>query len=377
MPPCDVAGACLAPQRSVYVQLAATRLYSYRLLWIAQRLPGPEAGARPTRTLALLRMLLGMRVHVSVVSLERTPGRHERSARALRHLGVHVLPSPRTVNGRLPSSRGLLQEHAEGTTSWSTPSSPPGCAFEITVSFSISARFTHDGGHFSHRSPPFDCIVVARPETFRAVHGALHREYPSTPLVYDTGGADRPRDPARRVRRRAHAAGADAADAADAAAPAAPAAPAEDEAPALSSAERKRLRGVELDAMEASAVTLVSSEVERRSVLDEAARAKRRVATVVVMGGPARDSALEEARAADAASLAAAGLVRMLARLRDANSLISLKHLSLGSSARPRLYADLRAATQQGGSYFNLTALGPRLDFAVANPNRTRTRCRA
>ena len=52
----------------------------------------------------------------------------------------------------------------------------------------------------------------------------------------------------------------------------------------------------------------------------------------------------------------------MLSHLRDANTLMGMKSLAL-SSARPRMYSDLRAAAALGGYYFNLTSLAPRLDF--------------
>ena len=49
-----------------------------------------------------------------------------------------------------------------------------------------------------------------------------------------------------------------------------------------------------------------------------------------------------------------------------------MKSLAL-SSARPRIYSDLRAAAALGGYYFNLTNLAPHLDFtdAVVGENYT------
>ena len=56
------------------------------------------------------------------------------------------------------------------------------------------------------------------------------------------------------------------------------------------------------------------------------------------------------------------GLLTVLSHLRDANTLMGMKSLALGS-ARPRIYSDLRAAAMLGGYYFNLTNLAPHLDF--------------
>ena len=65
------------------------------------------------------------------------------------------------------------------------------------------------------------------------------------------------------------------------------------------------------------------------------------------------------------ASRAASGLLTVLSHLRDANTLMGMKSLALGS-ARPRIYSDLRAAAALGGYYFNLTNLASHLDFSDA-----------
>ena len=61
------------------------------------------------------------------------------------------------------------------------------------------------------------------------------------------------------------------------------------------------------------------------------------------------------------ASRAAAGVLEVLALLRETNTLMGMKSLAI-TDARPRIYADLRAASALGGYFFNFT----RLDAAAA-----------
>ena len=62
------------------------------------------------------------------------------------------------------------------------------------------------------------------------------------------------------------------------------------------------------------------------------------------------------------ASRAATGLLTVLAHLRDANTLMVMKSIALGS-ASPRIYSDLRATALLGCYYFTFTSLAPHLDF--------------
>ena len=112
MPPCEMANACTQPHKTMYTHLAATRMYTYRMLWLDMILPEPDRdsgsvrtpstpgssatpnpGAKPARnpkpspepsqvrTLVILKILLALRVHVSIVTVQRSgKGRHERCA---------------------------------------------------------------------------------------------------------------------------------------------------------------------------------------------------------------------------------------------------------------------------------------------------------
>ena len=47
-----------------------------------------------SNALTMIKLLLGMRVHVSIVTVQRSgKGRHDRYTRMLQYLGVHVIPS--------------------------------------------------------------------------------------------------------------------------------------------------------------------------------------------------------------------------------------------------------------------------------------------
>ena len=122
MPACEVAGACTQPHKTMYTHLAATRMYTYRMLWMDMILPEPDRDSGSVRTLVILKILLALRVHVSIVTVQRSgKGRHERYTRLLQYMGAHVVPS-----------------------------------------FNMMRAFT--------LREPYDFIVVARRDTFAAVH---------------------------------------------------------------------------------------------------------------------------------------------------------------------------------------------------------------
>ena len=138
MPPCTLAAACNQPQRTLYTHLAATRVYPFRMLWVDMILPEPDRDSGSVRTLTMLKILLAMRIHVSIVTVQRSgKGRHERYTRKLQFLGVHVIPS-----------------------------------FRMMRDFTVRE--------------PYDFILVARRDTYAAVRETLTRHYPNTLLVFDT-----------------------------------------------------------------------------------------------------------------------------------------------------------------------------------------------
>ena len=487
MPPCNVAQACWS-SKDMYTHLAATRMYTYRVLWMDMVLPEPDRDSGSVRTLTMLKILLAMRCHVSIVSVQRSgKGRHERYMRMLQFLGVHVIPS-----------------------------------FKLMKSLEVRE--------------PYDFIIVARRDTYAAARELLHRHYPNTLLVADTVDLHFLRERARQGFIEAHHAeprlltdvfG-------------------EKRVSSLAnSSEGARLRELELDYVGASSVAIVVSAPERAALRAEMALEGRDTPPVVVIANahepipptttpyasrhgvvfvgnfnhlPNRDAVLFFARevmprlmrmprvivdtgfvfhvvganaipssilalngSADAsgvvrvhvhgfvpslrplyatmrisvaplrwgagvkgkvntahqlgvpvvatpvavdgmhafdgthvllgttpeelaaatlrayydaptwrrlarsgprlveihfsASRAATGLLSVLAHLRDANTLMGMKSLAL-SSARPRIYSDLRAAALLGGYYFNLTSLAPHLDFtddALPDDNYTCT----
>ena len=205
MPPCEVASACTQPHKTMYTHLAATRMYTYRMLWMDMILPEPDRDSGSVRDLVVLKILLAMRVHVSIVTVQRSgKGRHERYMRMLQYMGVHVIPS-----------------------------------FHMMRAFTIRE--------------PYDFILVARRDTFAAVRDILHRHYPNTLLVYDTVDLHFARERARRAFIEAHASDPQLLESVFGA----------NVDGGLSNAtEHARLREIELDAVSASAVAVVVSEEE-------------------------------------------------------------------------------------------------------------------
>jgi len=63
------------------------------------------------------------------------------------------------------------------------------------------------------------------------------------------------------------------------------------------------------------------------------------------------------------ASRAAAGVLEVLALLRETNTLMGMKSLAI-TDARPRIYSDLRAAASLGGYHFNWTRLEGHLEIS-------------
>ena len=84
MPPCSTASACLQPGKTMYTHLAATRMYSFRMLWMDMILPEPDRDSGSVRTLTIIKLLLAMRIHVSIVTVQRSgKGLHERYSKML------------------------------------------------------------------------------------------------------------------------------------------------------------------------------------------------------------------------------------------------------------------------------------------------------
>lgn len=63
------------------------------------------------------------------------------------------------------------------------------------------------------------------------------------------------------------------------------------------------------------------------------------------------------------ASRAAAGVLEVLALLRETNTLMGMKSLAI-TDARPRIYSDLRAAASLGGYHFNWSRLEGHLEIS-------------
>jgi len=216
LPACPAATACRAPMKRLYTHVAATRLYSYRILWLDMILPEPDRDSGSVRTMTLLKLLLAMRCHVSIATVQRSgAGRHARYARLLQFLGVRVLPP-------------LAQLSAAGA--------------------------AHE---------PYDFIIVARRDTYAAAAPLLTRTYPTTPVVFDTVDLHFEREAQRRRFMALHAAeskllasvfGAAAATTSRAAATA---------------AEHARMRARELRAAATSTIAVVVSEAERAALRRE------------------------------------------------------------------------------------------------------------
>eukprot|EP00965_Chrysotila_dentata_P243239 6205315-Pleurochrysis_carterae.AAC.1 len=173
--------------------------------------------------MVMLKLLIAMRCHVSIVTVQRSGGgRHERYSRYLRFLGVRVLPSLKSL-----TIRGSRE--------------------------------------------PFDFIIVARRDTYQRVSGTLLRYYPTTPIAFDTVDLHFNREAARAAFVSAHAAdksllwsifG---------------------NLSLPSSEQRILAREAELDAVSAAAVAIVVSESERRALNSALAESGRAAVPVVVI----------------------------------------------------------------------------------------------
>ena len=228
-PPCSVASACWTPNKQMFTHLAATRLYSLRVLWMDMVLPEPDRDSGSVRTLTMLKAMLAMRCHVSIVSVQRSgQGRHERYTKMLQYLGVHVIPDLATF-----SAPAYLRE-------------------------------------------PYDVIFVARRDTYAAARGVLHRHYPTALLVYDTVDLHFLRERARARFIAEHRLAQDTllADALGGM---------EALARLTNRTEAARLRSLELEASEASSVTIVVSDSERTALRVELRADGRDVPPVVVV----------------------------------------------------------------------------------------------
>jgi GT2 family glycosyltransferase len=90
MPSCVAATACSAPMKRLYTHLAATRLYTYRVLWVDMILPEADRDSGSVRTLTMLKILLAMRCHVTIATVQRSgAGRHARYMSMRHH---HAMP---------------------------------------------------------------------------------------------------------------------------------------------------------------------------------------------------------------------------------------------------------------------------------------------
>ena len=202
-------------------------MYTYRVLWLDMILPEPDRDSGSVRTTTMLKILLAMRCHVSIASVQRSgKGQHERYTRMLQFLGVHVIPS-----------------------------------------FTMLKKFTV--------REPYDFIIVARRDTFAAVRTLLRRYYPNTLLVVDTVDLHFLRERVRREFIAEHSDqpqmlrdifGANASF-----------------GRLANSTEHERLRALELDAIEASSVAVVVSETERAALRNEAVADGREIPTVAVI----------------------------------------------------------------------------------------------
>ena len=213
MPPCEVAAACRQPHKTMYTHIAATRMYLFRVLWIDQVLPEPDRDSGSIRSLTMIKLLLAMRCHVSIVTVKRSGnGAHERYTKLLQWLGVHVIPS-----------------------------------------FRMMAAFT--------LREPYDFLFVARRDTFAEVRDTLYRQYPNTLLVFDTVDLHFLRERARLQFIQEHAG--------DTALLLAVFGSAEPSAVLANASLGNVQREVELDAASACAVAVVVSDEERRALRAE------------------------------------------------------------------------------------------------------------
>lgn len=226
MPPCNYASACTPTTKPVYTHLAATRTYSYRILWVDMVLPEPDRDSGSVRTLTILKLLLAMRCHVSIVSVQRSGrGAHERYTRMLQYLGVHVIPELKLLRTRVRE--------------------------------------------------PYDFVIVARRDTYAAARSVLRERYPNTLLVADTVDLHFMRERVRRDFIRAHANHTQLLEDVFGGGGAA--------ARLANSTDHARLRATELDFVEASAVAIVVSESERTALREELALDGRAAVPIVVI----------------------------------------------------------------------------------------------
>ena len=262
LPRCEDAAACSNLSKPLYLELAATRLYLRRLLWIDQTLPEPDRDSGSVRTLTLLRLLLAARVHVSFVAVTRSGGRaqHTRYGRGLRYLGVEVLPSLRELRTALDAA-----------------ADPAGCALHGGLG-------DGGGGCAAPLLGAYDLIVVARRDTYAAAARLLGRHYPTTPMIFDTVDLHFARERGRAAFARAHAAvgtgqvsGGGNGNGSGVAATSAANASGSDDGWAAR-------RDLELDAVAASAVTLVVSLEEREVLAAELRATARPSAQIAVVG---------------------------------------------------------------------------------------------
>ena len=260
LPRCEDAAACSNLSKPLYLELAATRLYVRRLLWIDQTLPEPDRDSGSVRTLTLLRLLLAARVHVSFVAVTRSGGRaqHARYERGLRWLGVEVLPSLRELRDALNASPD-----------------PAGCAPH-------GGWGDGGGGCTASMLGAYDLIVVARRDTYVAAARLLGRHYPIAPMIFDTVDLHFARERGRARFARAQAAVGMAQvpggnrNSSDVATSAVNASGTDDGWAAR--------RDLELDAVAASAVTLVVSDEEREALAAELRATSRPSAQIAVVG---------------------------------------------------------------------------------------------
>lgn len=232
MPSCVAAAACRPPMKRLYTHLAATRLYAYRVLWVDMILPEADRDSGSVRTLTMLKILLAMRCHVTIASVQRSgAGRHARYTRLLQFLGVRVMPS-----------LGHLASHP-------------------------SAR------------DPYDLIIVARRDAYAAAAPLLSRAYPTTPVAFDTVDLHFAREAQRRAFFTAHADEPELLAAVFGPA----AAGAANDTGGAGAAERAAMRRRELRAAAGSTAAVVVSERERGALLHELRGAGYAAPPVVVI----------------------------------------------------------------------------------------------
>lgn len=97
--PCPINASiaqCGGVGRAVHSHLAITRAYTYRVLWVDKFLPEPDRDSGSVRTATLLKILLAMRCHVSIVASYTAYGNYRQEeyySNYMRNLGVEVIPS--------------------------------------------------------------------------------------------------------------------------------------------------------------------------------------------------------------------------------------------------------------------------------------------